>query len=72
MNDCILYGKHNITTKEGLTLKQCLNKLSKTIKVPISKISKVSYFNDDLDINKKIRELNLPSRAVLSVKFKKD
>ena len=68
--DCVSYGMHKMTTKKGLKLQHCLKVLSKKIKVPLYKISKASYFFEDLDKHRTIKELNLPSGAVISVKFK--
>ena len=67
--DCISFGTHEIYTMDGLKLKKAVEELSKRIRVPLSKITEVLYKYDPLNISKKIKDLNLPSGAVLSVKF---
>ena len=68
--DCISFGKHEIEINDGLKLKNALGLLSKRINVSTSRMSEVYYDYNNLDKNKKIKELNLPPGSVLMVKFK--
>ena len=70
--DCIGKGRHEINTFDGLTLNTVLKRLSKRINTPVSEIGNILYNYDVIDKSRTIRELNLPSGAVISVKFKED
>ena len=67
--DCISFGKHEITTMDGLKLKRVLEELSRRIGIPQSKIKEILYKYEPLDKHKTIKDLNLPPGAVLTVKF---
>ena len=67
--DCLSYGTHEITTMDGLKLKKPLEELSRRIGIPENKIGDVKYKYATLDKLSKIRKLNLPTGAVLSVKI---
>ena len=54
---------------DGLKLKRVLEELSRRIRVPTSRIGDVLYKYEPLNKSSKIKDLNLPNRAVLLVKF---
>ena len=68
--DCISFGTHEIETKDLVRLKRVLKELSKIIKIPTSKIKNVLYQYQILDKRRTIKEMGLPSGAVLMVKLK--
>ena len=67
--DCMSFGTHEIVAKDGEKLKKPLEELSRRIRLPQSKIGGVLYNYELLNRNRKIRELNLPTGAVLTVKI---
>ena len=67
--DCISYGTHGIYTKDGISLEKVIEILCKIIRVPRRKITSVLYNYEVLNTNNKIKDLNLPDGAVLSVKI---
>ena len=67
--DCMSYGTHEIVTKDGVKLKQPLEELSRRIRVRQSRIGDVLYKYEPLNKHRKIRELNLPTGAVITVKI---
>ncbi len=67
--DCISLGTHEIQTGDEVKLKNVLKRLSKIINTPVSKIANVLYNYSPLDKNQKIKDLGLPSGAVIQVKF---
>ena len=67
--DCMSFGTHEIFTKDGVKLKKPLEELSRRIRLPQSRIGGVLYNYELLNKNRKIRELNLPTGAVLTVKI---
>ena len=68
--DCISLGTHEIQTTDQVKLKKVLERLSKRINTPLSKIGDVKYNYSPLDKNRKISELGLRSGAVIQVNFK--
>ena len=68
--DCISLGTHEIETKDLVRLKRVIEELSKIIKIPSSKIKNVLYQYQILDKHRTIKEMGLPSGAVLMVKLK--
>ena len=70
--DCVSLGTHEIKTYDGVRIKNVLRTLSKRINVNVSQIDQILYSYLSLDKNRKIREYNIPSGGVISVKFKKD
>ena len=69
--DCV-DGVHEIYTMDGVKLKKPIEELARIKRIPLSKIAEVSYKYEPLNKNKKIRDLDLPSGAVLSVKIVRD
>ena len=67
--DCNTYGTHEISTMDGLKLKIVLEELCRRIRIPTSNIKDVLYKNNSLSKQTKIRNLNLPAGAVLTVKI---
>ena len=68
--DCISFGKHEIKTKDGLRLQSAIDVLARRIQIPSSKIDNVFYSYEILDKRRIIRDFNLPSGAVLTIKLK--
>ena len=69
--DCISLGTHEISTMDGLKLKKPIEELARRLNVPTYYIKDVLYKYNTLDKSAKIKDLNLPDGAVLSVKFSK-
>ena len=67
--DCISLGTHEIQTGDEVKWKKVLKRLSKIINTPASKIANALYNYSPLDKNQKIKDLGLPSGAVIQIKF---
>ena len=67
--DCISLGTHEIQTGDEVKLKKVLKRLSKIINTRASKIANALYNYSPLDKNQKIKDLGLPSGAVIQIKF---
>ena len=67
--NCNPYGTHEISTMDGLKLKQVLEELCRRIRKSTSNIKDVVYKDKSLNKYTKIRDLNLPNEAVLTVKM---
>ena len=70
--DCVSYGKIEIKIGDLLKLKNAINRLSRIINVPISKMNEFLYNYEHLDTNRTIKELELKDGAVILVKFKSE
>ncbi len=67
--DVIGYGTHEISTMDGLKLKSVLEELARRVRVRPSRIGDVLYKYEQLDRHRKIKDLNIPNRAVITVKI---
>ena len=70
--DCVSYGKNKIYIGDLLKLKNAINRLSRIINVPISKMNEFLYNYEPLDTNRTIKELGLKDGANILVKFKSE
>ena len=67
--DCVALGTHEIQTSDSGRLNKVLDRLSKRIDTPVSKIREVCYNYTPLNRNCTISQLGLKSGSVLLVKF---